>query len=109
MRLSKRLRRRASALIITLALVVLMTIIAIGMFTATRMEVAASKLHLDGVRADQLAQVGRSVALAKLQTGLAGTNRAWMSQPGRLVTSPISWNSTPARRMWRRCRMKRRT
>ncbi|CAN5385114.1 hypothetical protein BH09VER1_BH09VER1_07390 [soil metagenome] len=90
LRLPLNLRRRASALVITLALVVLMTILAIGMFTATRMEVTASKLHLDGMRAEILAQTGESVAMARIQTAISGTNRMWMTQPGRIVASPTN-------------------
>lgn len=81
---------RGSALIITLAFLVLITILAIGIFTATRMEVTASRLHYDGIRADFYAKTGEGIALARLLAGTSGTNRAWISQPGRLLTSPTN-------------------
>jgi len=81
---------RGSALVITLAFVVLITILALGIFTATRMEVTASRLHYDGIRADFYAKSGEGIALARLLAGTSGTNRAWISQPGRLLVSPTN-------------------
>ncbi|HSI83976.1 MAG TPA: hypothetical protein VK970_09355 [Candidatus Methylacidiphilales bacterium] len=77
---------QGSALVLALGMVVLITLLAIGLFTATRMEVTASRLHYEGVRADMLAREAEDVAVARLKAGTSGT-RVWVSQPGRLVTS----------------------
>jgi len=80
---------RASALIITLLLIVLITILVVGFLTTSRMEVVMSRSHLEGVKAGFIADTGVNVAMAKLEGAIGSTNSGfpWSSSPGRLSVS----------------------
>lgn len=84
--------RRGSALIITLALLVLVTVLVLGFLTRAQLDVVSSRSHLSGVEAQLYAQAGVDMATSQLRTVIGDTNRFWVSQPGRLTTSPPGTN-----------------
>ncbi len=92
-RLRPRPGARASALIVTLVMVVLMTILLIGFVTSMRFDVASAHAHLQRVCAGVYAQSGVDMAVARLNAATSGTNRFWATQPGRLVVSGSGSNS----------------
>jgi hypothetical protein len=79
--------RRGAALIITLVVLVLMSIMVISLTDIMRTERGASHSHLEKARADMLAQIGTSKVIATLRKETADPNRNWISQPGQLVAS----------------------
>lgn len=87
---------KGSALIMTLALVVLTSILLVGFVTRMRFEVSTSRSHLDGIKAGLFAQAGMDVALGRLRGNIpvvdpAGTAKPlWLSQPGRIYSAPDS-------------------
>lgn len=87
----KRPNKTASALVITLAMIVLITILVVGFVATARLDVVSARLHLDGVRADIYARTGEEVALARLKAATA-VQRFWVSQPGRIIASPAGTN-----------------
>lgn len=75
----------ASALLITLLTVSLITILLVGYVTSMRIEITSSRSHKQGVQAGFFSQMGRDSALAQLKTALSSTNPLWIaSQPGAL-------------------------
>lgn len=85
-RRSSHLRRRAVALLMTLAFLVLITIAVVGLTVTIRMERTASDSHRDRFVAEAMAQDAVAEACAKLFLR-AGSTNAWVSQPGRIVGS----------------------
>ena len=76
-----------AALIITLSVLVLMSIMVICLSDIMRVERGASRSHLEKARAELLAQTGTSKVVARLRKETADVNRNWISQPGQLVAS----------------------
>lgn len=74
----------ASALVITLMFIVILTILTVGFLVSMRTEVTVSRSHLQGKRADFLANMGIETARARLREAIT-TDRAWASQPGRVT------------------------
>lgn len=74
---------------ITLLLIVLISILLIGFLTTSRLEVAVSRSHLDGVTAGFYSDTGVRTALAKMDTAIGTTNVGvlWTTSPGRLNVS----------------------
>ncbi len=83
---SSRLRRRAVALLMTLAFLVLITIAVVGLTVTLRLERTASGSHRDRFVAETLARDAVAEACAKLGTRAGSTNN-WVSQPGRILGS----------------------
>jgi hypothetical protein len=84
-------RRSGSALVITLAVLVLMSIMVISLSDMTRVERGAARSHLEKARAELLAQTGAAKVVARLRKETADPARNWISQPGQLVASdPLS-------------------
>lgn len=93
--------RRGAALIITLAFIVIISALVIGLTETLRTERSAVRSHLERQRATALAQQGADLVLARLNqytvepprvTGetdeeLDKRARHWISQPGRLLTA----------------------
>lgn len=87
MRPNRSRRNRGAALVITLSVLVLMSIIVISLSDIMRIERGASRSHLENARAEMLAQTGAAKVLAQLRVATADTSRNWISQPGQLVAS----------------------
>lgn len=82
------------ALVITLAMLVLITIIVVGMVGALRVERGAAASHAERARAFELAKMGENEVVAKLQRYTGDKNRVWISQPGQLVAGTDSDKKT---------------
>lgn len=80
-------RRRASALVISLVFVVLMTIIVLAITVGVQVERVSANSHLEKARTEFLSQMALDDVVARLQSATGNTNVAWISQPGRLVAS----------------------
>jgi hypothetical protein len=73
------------ALLITLAFVVMISIIIVGFAVSMRTDQPAAKSHLEKTRARFLAQRGADEVLATLRKTTEDSERSWISQPGQLV------------------------
>ncbi|XHR28355.1 MAG: hypothetical protein ACFUZC_20850 [Chthoniobacteraceae bacterium] len=78
-------RQRGSSLVITLAFLVILTILVIGINETTRMDRTSSNLYVDRTSAALLSQNAIESVIAKLQQATADVNRHWISQPGQIV------------------------
>ena len=79
--------RRASALVISLIFVVMLTIIALATVIGVRLERTSANSHLDKVQAELFTLMALDDAVARLRLATAETNAVWISQPGRMVVS----------------------
>ncbi len=79
--------RIGSALVVTLAMLVLISILVVGFVATARLDVVSAQLHLNGIQADIYAQMGEEAALAKLKAATLSSSRIWISQPGAVVVS----------------------
>jgi hypothetical protein len=73
------------ALLVTLAFVVMISIIIVGFAVSMRTDRPAAKSHLEKTRARFLAQRGADEVLATLRKTTEDPERNWVSQPGQLV------------------------
>lgn len=73
------------ALIITLAFIVIITILAVGLSDTARLARPAAHSHLERVKAIQFAQAGVEQVIGTLQQQTNDLQRSWVSQPGRIV------------------------
>jgi len=87
MRTEQAVRQKASALVITLALLVLVTILVVGFLARTQLDVISSQSHLEGVEAQTYAQMATDMAAAKICTIMGGSNHFWATGPGRIYSS----------------------
>src|SRR5688500_6840321 len=85
---------RGAALMITLAVLVLMTIMVVSLSDAVRVERGSARSHLEKTRAEMLAQMGIERVVARLRQTTAKQQRNWISLPGKLVAAPASVTST---------------
>src|SRR5262245_1056852 len=85
MRRTLRTRNAGTALVITLAILVLITILAVGVTDSIRLERRSSDIHSERLRASLLAQTGVDRVVAALQKTTSDPERHWISQPGQLV------------------------
>lgn len=76
-----------SALIITLAVLVLMSIMVISLSDIMRVERGSAHTHLEKARADMFAEMGTAKVVARLRKETTDTNRNWISMPGQIVAS----------------------
>ncbi|XHR31062.1 MAG: hypothetical protein ACFUZC_10975 [Chthoniobacteraceae bacterium] len=74
-----------SSLVITMAFLVILTILAVGINETIRMERTSSNLYAERTSAAMLSQNAVEVLVAKLQQNTADVERHWLSQPGQLV------------------------
>ncbi len=77
--------RTGSSLVITLAFLVILTILVIGINETARMDRTSSSLYVDRTNAMLLSQNAIESVIAKLQQATADVNRHWISQPGQIV------------------------
>lgn len=75
----------AMSLLITMAFVVIITILVVGFAETVRLSVPTSASFLERTRADQFARAGVERVIATLNQTTADPNRNWISQPGQLV------------------------
>lgn len=81
------------ALLITLAFVVMISIIIVGFAVSMRTDLPAAKSHLEKTRARFLAQRGADEVLATLRKTTEDSERNWISQPGQLVAGAATNDS----------------
>lgn len=81
--------RNGSSLVISLILLVLMTLLILGFFVTVQLDRQSASTYADGAAADRYAKMGVDVVAARILTGTSPTN-AWISGPGRIVTSPYA-------------------
>lgn len=82
-----------SALIVTLAILVLIAILVVGLSETVRLERASSKKHLERARAMDFARMGVENAVATLRDHTVNTNINWVTSPGRIVSSQPGTNT----------------
>lgn len=75
---------KASALVVSLAFVVIITILVVGFATTARMERSLVESHAAKVQAGLFGAMGADIAAARIRTATA-TNVGWVSQPGRIA------------------------
>ena len=83
-------RRRGSALLISLAFLVIIAILVVGLAESMRLERSSSRTHLDRNRAMDFARMGVELVVGQLHSTIANTNVNWVSSPGRISFSS-SW------------------
>ena len=84
-----------SALLITLAALVILTIILVGFSESVRIERVSARSHLDGTQATLLAQSGIDQAVSAIRETTADPERNWISQPGRLIAGAATGGGSP--------------
>jgi len=75
------------SLLVTLAFIVIITILVVGFAETVRLARPAAASYLERSRADQFARSGVERVIAILNQYTADTNRNWVGQPGQLVVS----------------------
>jgi|GEM_PF-2935212 len=86
-------RNPGFALIVTLAVLVLVTVMVVGLLVSVKLDREASQSHLAGTRAELAAAWGIEEVVATLRKYTANPDIGWVSQPGRLVVSDASGNA----------------
>ena len=81
----RRSRPCGSSLVITLAFLVILTILVVGINEITRMDRNSSSLYVERTSAALFSQNAIESVIAKLQQATADVNRHWLSQPGQIV------------------------
>lgn len=76
---------RGTALVITLAILVLVTILAVGVTDSIRLERRSTDIHGERLRASLLAQDAVDRVVAALRKTTVDPERHWISQPGQIV------------------------
>jgi len=81
-------RKSASALVITLSFLVLVTILVVGIMTIARVERVSANSHFENRRAKSLAMMGVDNAVALIRSACESGSqpgRFWASQPGKIT------------------------
>ncbi|XHR30982.1 MAG: hypothetical protein ACFUZC_10535 [Chthoniobacteraceae bacterium] len=95
------IKQNASALVIALAFLFLITVLTVGFIETVRTEHVSANSHLEGLQGEFYAQaaVERVVATLQMQTApqQSGSNVVynWVSQPGQLIVSDSTSNGRP--------------
>ena len=92
-------------MVISLIMVMLITILALGFVSTVRLDRSSARLHLNGIQADVLCQSAEEIALSRLVAVTAQpfqeypvaatTTKGWISEPGRLVIPPTAAGGSP--------------
>jgi hypothetical protein len=83
---SKAIRNNSGvALLITLAIVVIISIIVMGLAASLRLDRAASASSWERLRATAAAEAGITDVVSTLIANTSDTERSWASQPGRII------------------------
>lgn len=86
-------RNSGIALLITLAFIVLVTVLVVGMAGSMRMDRPAASSHFEATRAELYAQTAVEKVVSTLRVQTADPSRNWMSQPGQLVVANSGSNN----------------
>src|SRR5687768_844038 len=84
MKSSKQKRIAGSALVMTLMIVVLLTVIVLAGFVTTQLSMQSSRSQVDAFAASQFAQDGVDQAVGLIRYATTGTN-PWATQPGKIT------------------------
>lgn len=76
---------KGSALVITLAIIALVTGMLLGFASLTRHETVVSNAHVNRVNAQHFAQMGVDFVIAAVKQQISNPNLVWASQPGALI------------------------
>lgn len=87
---------RASALIITLSLIVIVTILLTGFVTTARIERTMASSHYAGVQASLFAKIGTDIATARIEAATR-SGQAWASAPGAILISHTASLTNPGK------------
>lgn len=83
-----RANQAAAALLLTLALLVLISVVVVGLMQTIQMDRTASSSHFSKSEAAQFSQMGVEKVTATLRKETTDPKRVWISQPGQLVVNP---------------------
>jgi hypothetical protein len=89
-----RAQDQGAALLITLAFIVLISILIVGFAASMRTDRPAANMYLEKTKASLYAQSGVDSVIASLRQSTADTNRNWISQPGQLVVGAATDDPT---------------
>lgn len=78
---------RGAALVITLIILVIITVLIVGLFSTMRVERSSSHSHLERTRAAYFAQMGLEHTVGLLDREIADPAISWISFPGQLISS----------------------
>lgn len=81
--------RRGVALVMSLFFICLITILVVGFITSMRVERFSADAHLQGVRAQHLAQIGVDAVAARIAQATQ-TGSFWITQPGRITRAALT-------------------
>lgn len=81
----KSFRSRAMALVVVLSFVVFLSLIVVALVVAMRLERQAAHFYSEKVGADFFAYEGVEMVKAGIRSQTTGTNRIWISMPGRIM------------------------
>lgn len=81
----KKGRSRAAALVVTLSVVLLLSLLVVSLTVAMRMDRQASHYFIERARAEFLAREGVESVRAVMTGAIGVTNRSWVSMPGRIL------------------------
>lgn len=84
MKTFRRYRATGSALVITLMVVVLLTVIVLAGFVTTQLSMQSSRSQLAAFTASEMAQDATDQAIGLLRYATTGTNQ-WVTQPGQIT------------------------
>jgi hypothetical protein len=85
---------KASALIISLIFIVLITIAIVGFVTTAGLERKTVQSHFAGVQADMFSSMAAKVVASRIAEATSRPNAWWVSQPGRIAYTPFASNAT---------------
>lgn len=88
------LKKRATALVVVLSIIVFLSLLVVALSAAMRMDRQAAHYYSERARAEFLAREGVEYVKAALLAGTGATNR-WVSMPGRIVSSVGLPSETP--------------
>lgn len=87
-------RQSGAALVLVLSVIILAVIMAVGLTVAMRLERSSAHYDLERTRAELLARIGIDYGQALLREA-TGTNRFWISAPGRISASDTNVFGAP--------------
>jgi hypothetical protein len=85
--------RHSSALVITMMLVCLITVLLVGFVGSMRLEIFSARAQLNSTKATFYSQAAQDMAVSRLYYAMSSTNGFWVTQPGR-ATASISGSLT---------------
>src|SRR6478736_4214688 len=89
-------RKSGVALVITLALLVLLSAIVVAFLSTVTTDVAASKEYQSSANARLLADSAVNLVIGQIRDASTQSNQAWISQPGLLRTYSVTGDALKA-------------